>query len=81
MCPPWPVVWKTTEYGSDDGGWVRLGPVVRKAPTYWSADRGVRKAPEYKSTEWGWVHHASSVRKTTEYGSPMEDGSGRGPVV
>ncbi|EYC45395.1 hypothetical protein Y032_0430g1313 [Ancylostoma ceylanicum] len=47
------------EYGSDDGGWARLGAVVRKTPAYGYAvgglkkasAGGVRKVPEHEATE------------------------------
>ncbi|EYC41967.1 hypothetical protein Y032_0549g3292 [Ancylostoma ceylanicum] len=55
MGPPLPVVWETTEYGSDDEGWFRLGAVVRKTQAYGSAVGGLRKAP------------AGGVRKVSEH--------------
>ncbi|EYC15823.1 hypothetical protein Y032_0035g2982 [Ancylostoma ceylanicum] len=67
-------IMKTTQYGSDDGGWVHLDGVVRKVPVYASADRGLMKAPEQESTKRVWIHYAPIVRKVREYGSPMEGG-------
>ncbi|EYC22753.1 hypothetical protein Y032_0016g2927 [Ancylostoma ceylanicum] len=53
------VVWEATEYGPDDGGWVRLAAALRKTPEYRSTL--ARQVRERQHSDPPWPSSSGST--------------------